>query len=196
MLEYLRHRTPAEDQPLPFYLKELTDRRNAVAVTLRSADAATATLVEDGGSLPRNLIAAALKAMRSPLLPDRITEETLAELTVEVAILDEITEVGREEIPAVYVPGLTGLAAERGNRRVHLLPGETVGLPTTRPATLPVIHASETWDAVRACRTLLGRLGTLPDRWILFTTRRFVGRPGEPAVEATPDRLPSSRPAD
>ena len=69
---YLASRTPADAQQIPPALAALADRNDPVAVSLSYKGAVTEPVVARDGSLCRNLITAALAALRSEELPDRI----------------------------------------------------------------------------------------------------------------------------
>jgi len=168
MEEYLLRRTPADKQPIPAELRDLQKSDCGAAVTLRLGGQVKAQVVRHDGSLPRSVIEAALTAMRSGKLPDRITSSVLSSLTVEVELLGAFSEVTADEIAGVFKPGLTGLVAGRDEKATYLLPSSSYerGLGA---------------EAVRA--EVLGRLGTLPKRWAIFTSRHFVSYPDGRVVE-------------
>ena len=154
MAEYLANRTGVEQQAIPDSLAHLEreQRTYAVSVTLRHEGRPVGraiksiSLKNDRGisqpaSVCRNVIAAALEAMRSEQLPDKITPAYLDSLTVEVEILSPPAAVepppGRKvtglDVDRMIFPGRTGLRVLRGAEIGYLLPtdGYTLGLDAT-----------------------------------------------------------------
>ncbi|HUU59789.1 MAG TPA: hypothetical protein VMZ50_09605, partial [Phycisphaerae bacterium] len=68
MQQYLTHRTPADNCPIPDDVRPLARHRYAVAMSLRDNGRLVARSIQDRGGLVRNVVAAALLAMRSPEL--------------------------------------------------------------------------------------------------------------------------------
>ena len=117
MRKYLTDRIDAKSMPLTAELMPLRNAPNAAAVTLRSRGAVVALEIRDDGELCLNVAAAALRAMRSSKLPDRVDRKVLDALTVEVEVLSPARLVAREKLPSVMVRGLTGLAYSRRTGR-------------------------------------------------------------------------------
>ncbi|MFP4105479.1 MAG: hypothetical protein ACLFVU_05225, partial [Phycisphaerae bacterium] len=171
---YLDYRTPAEKQAIPESLRSLAETNYAVALKLRLQGSPVARRVEAGGSnTVRNLLTAALRAMRSSQLPNRVDRKVLEALTIEVEILGEPTDTVPEDLPEAYIPGLTGLLARRGRRETRVLPstGYILGLNA---------------DAAR--RMTIGKLppsrndASAPVRLSLQQSRHYASYPGRPAV--------------
>ncbi|MFP4353858.1 MAG: hypothetical protein ACLFUJ_01950 [Phycisphaerae bacterium] len=121
---YLRRRTGPEDQPVLDSLAELDSTRYPVAVTFWQEGKAVARAVHSRLSTPRNAIAAALDAMRSPLLGNRVTGEVLAGLTIEIEVLSPGRYVEDDQLPASIQPGLTSLTLIQGMQEAHVTAGE------------------------------------------------------------------------
>ena len=184
MGRYLSHRTPAESMPIPAELRSLRSRRHPVAVTLRRRGAVVALAVRDEADPCTNLLAAALRALRSPKLPDRVDRQVLAALTVEVDVLSSLRDVRRGELAEQFVPGLTGLAYSRGGPEAP--PGRTDrSVAWVLPAAAYVLGL----DAEQVRRGAMGRFrltaanASRPSRLAIFTTRHYVGQPGGRVVE-------------
>jgi AMMECR1 domain-containing protein len=175
MMEYLRRRTPAERQPIPAELSSLGSGWHAATVTLHGEGGVKGRVVIGGGNPARNVVAAAVKAMRSGELPDRVTPAVLDGLIVEVELIAALEEVAAGDVAEAAVPGLTGLLAAHDRKRVYVLPSMAY------------------WDNLDAGgmrRLALGLLGSPAKGWAVFATRRFVGVGG--AAYAVPrEKLPS-----
>ena len=168
MLRYIRRRTPADRQAVPARLKRLAKRPYAAAVTLRDSGRPVATDIRAADSVPRSVIAAALWAMRSPKLPDRVTQPYLDSLTVEVEVLGGPRPVAEDDLAAAVLPGRTGLMLSRGHRSAYSLvsAGIVLGL---RPGEMR-----------NDCLAQLGldrQAGTVPLQWATFASRHYVGYP-------------------
>lgn len=111
---YLASRTPADAQQIPPALAALADRNDPVAVSLSYKGAVTEPVVARDGSLCRNLITAALAALRSEELPDRIDLGVVNALTLYVEIHGPAEEATTEALDALLAPGLAALTARRG----------------------------------------------------------------------------------
>lgn len=178
---YLRRRTGPEDQPIPESLQALAETRLPVALTLRRRGRAVARVVADERSTPQNVIAAALQAMRSGQLPDRVTTEVLAELTVELEIFSRGQYAEPARLDGLIRPGLTGLSLAQGTRQAWLSPAEAY---------------VQGWDAGQMRRRLLGRIGPqagsaeLKRFWKIFATRHVVDRPGHRPLLLFRGKLP------
>ncbi|MCL2701491.1 MAG: AMMECR1 domain-containing protein [Phycisphaerae bacterium] len=187
MAEYLVHRTPAETQAIPASLAHLEREKwtYAANVTLRHEGrtvgrAFNASLKNERGipqpaSVCRNVIAAALKAMRSEDLPDVITQAYLESLTIEVEILSPPKAVepppGRKltrmDVERLVTPGQTGLRVVRGADEVYLLPsdGYVMGMDATGICQAAVMSIPQT----------PGSDATMECRYWLLESRHFVG---------------------
>jgi hypothetical protein len=189
MLRYLASHQPANAQPIPDELKAVNANGNGPAsvadlpydavVTLRQDGQTVATAVGEGRGLASNVIVAALLAMRSPKLPDRITSDLLMRLTLELSILGKPTEIKGAHIAAVAAPGLIGLKLTRGVRDPGLriegadsLFRETFVLPSTAYVL--------GWDAARMRSQCLREMGSNPlasglkGTWHAFATVHVV----------------------
>ena len=193
MKRYLTHRAGAEAMPIPGDLRPLSGRDNAAAVTLRSRGAVVAVQVQAGSSLHRNVLAAALLAMRSPKLPDRVDSKVLDALTIEVEVLSRPHPVAREELAAASTPGLTGLAYWRGPP-VLAAPGRPPPRPTWQQAgdvawILPsagyvlTLAPEQMRRAAMVRYRLTPQNASLPSHWAVFTTRHYVGLPDGQRIE-------------
>ena len=169
MRDYLTSRTNSDDYRLPTAVRPLASHPHAAAVTLRLRGSVLARHVRGDGALPRNVVAAALQAMRTPTLPDRITAADLADLTVEVEILGDARTMSPEALPKQFVPGLTGLTLTRPSRSVHTLPSTAIVLGLSLEAMQ------------RDCRARAPGSPPSPpppdEKWSLFATRHYVGFP-------------------
>ncbi|NBB94805.1 MAG: hypothetical protein GVY16_03605 [Planctomycetes bacterium] len=194
MLRYLSSRQPAADQPIPDALQAEVDLPAqgvtsvatlpyAAVVTLRQDGRLVGTALGDGRGLARNVIAAALDAMRSPALPDRITSEVLLGLTVELSILGEQIETDEDVLLATITPGLTGVKLVRGLRDPGLrVDGAAALFRSTHvlPSTACVLG----WNAARMRTQCLRELGHNPmatglkGTWYTFRAAHIVDYPG------------------
>jgi len=168
MHRYIRRRTPSGAQAIPPRLKRLVERPYAAAVTLRRDGRKVAQSVHSGHGLPTNVIAAALKAMRSPKLPDRVTQKLLDSMTIEVEVFGGPRPVGEKDLANAVVPGAVGVMLTRGTRTAYSLPSSAVilGLGADQCRT--------------NCLTQLGlhRAGAaMPPRWAVFAAQHYVGYP-------------------
>ncbi|MFW6133880.1 MAG: AMMECR1 domain-containing protein, partial [Planctomycetota bacterium] len=153
---YLDYRTPVEQQELGA-AEPLTGRRAAAAVTLWDGEACRARVVADEhDSLPRNVVAAALQAMRSEHLPDRITHEVLDGLTVRVHVLGPPGPLDAD----AFAPARAALHGEADGRHAWLLPFEA---------------RADAMDLRAARAAVLGRLGRPARRWTVHPVRTFRG---------------------
>jgi len=189
---YLTRRIDADRQPIPSKLNRLSKRPYAAAVTLRSRGRVVARSIESGPALTRNVIAASLKAMRSPKLDDRVTQEVLDSLTVEVEVLGVSQAVAIQPphgepatakasplslpnaaLAEAITPGLTGLMLTRGRQNSRLLPSTAY---------------EEGLDAGQIIRRCLSQLPLtrlnveMPQRWAVFATKHYVGFSDGPVV--------------
>jgi len=193
MNRYLTHRIGPEAMPIPVELRALRGRSDPVAVTLRSRGAVVAVQVRTGAAVCRNMLAAALTAMRSPRLPDRVDRKVLDALTVEVEVLSGRQPVDRADLAAAIVPGLTGLVYSRGEPAgaaatapsAPRKSGRIGGLAWVLPSGGYVLGLDA--EQMRRGAMLRYRLtpqnASLPPRLAVFTTRHYVGFPGGRTVE-------------
>lgn len=196
MHAWLTERTGADRQVLPGELARLENRPYSVAVRLRRDGRLVASAIQAGNSLPRNVIQAALKAMRDPALGDVVTQGVLEGLVVKVEVLGPPALVGQEtpeeiragesgrlqaELIKIVQPGLVALRAERGERVAHVLPS------TAYVANL------DRQEVRRQCLSELGltREGAnLPIQWSAFLSNHYVSYPGGRVVELRRGKLP------
>jgi len=176
MTEYLHRRSGPSSMTIPPQLKKLSQRRNAVAVTLRSGGSVLAVEVHSASDLRTNLIIAALQAMRSPRLPDRVDEKVLDSLTVEVEVLSEPRPVDIDKIDQAVSPGVTGIQCGSGNSTIHVLPSaaRVLGLSPRQMLRGAMVRVR---PAAATTTTPAG------PRVAVFATRHFVGYPNLAAIE-------------
>ena len=136
MREFMLRRTGSADQVIPSSIgdktirladgteKKLRELDYAVTLTLRDKGAVKAIAHASEGDLCRNVIAASLKAMRSPHLPDIITTDLLDTLEFELEIAGPETEIPAGKIPEEVTPGLTGLSLYVGDLKATVLPSK------------------------------------------------------------------------
>ena len=174
MRRYLTHRMPADEMPVVRELEALTRRSNVAAVTLRSRGAVKAFQVGEGQDLCTNVIAAALRAMRSSELPDRVDRKVLDALTVEVEVLSAVQPVGRADLARSIVPGRTGLVYSRAAGKAWILPSRAYVLGLDADGMRR--RAMEGLPLRGETASRRGELG-------LFLTRHYVGFPGGRTLE-------------
>ena len=173
MAEYLLHRTPADKQPIPPALARLASSDYGAAVSLRKDGSLVARSIRQDGKLGRNLITAALEAMRSHKLPDHVTQDVLDECTLDLEILSPPEQIASDADPAKLdlsriVPGRTGLRLSCGLDDVYLLPSAEVYMAFTPQ------------ECRRHCLDRLpprAEAKGLPLRWAVFAAAHFVGFP-------------------
>ena len=210
MTDYLRARIAPSSVKIPPQLRELGRRPDAVAVTLRRGGSVMAVEVHSDGDLCMNLIIAAMQAMRSPKLPDRVDDKVLAGLTVEVEVLGKPLPIDQDQVDQAVVPGLTGLQCGSGSSTVHVLPSAAyvLGLSPEQmlrgamtrvggaDGQLPDVE----WSGVAADGSPAGgHLSRSKERAAaaqpaVFTTRHYVGYPGSPAIELYRGKLSPAPP--
>jgi AMMECR1 domain-containing protein len=213
MDRYLATRQPAERQEIPHGTMAPAARRYAAAVTLRGGGKVLGRGSCGGMILPRNVMAAALVAMRSPDLPDRVDPGVLAGLTVEVEVAGEPVEVAvespasqdetqpadmerkqaavRSDIARSVRPGVTGLRLAWGPKSAWVLPStayeEKLDAGQVRARCLEEISRDPPSAAPAA-------------HWSVFATMQFVGYPDGTVVrmfrgKAASQPASSSQPA-
>ncbi len=185
MLTYLRFRTEAEQIPIPKQLTALEQSRNAVAVSLRSEGQLVARTYSSGNSIAGNTIRAALRAMRSEKLPDRITANTLEDLSVEVEVLGKPRSVKQADLTESILPGLTGVELLCGMEQVRILPSESY---------LRGLSPEQTWRACLARLDPETASAKMERVWSIFATRHFVQPPHEAARFLYRGKLIGDRP--
>ena len=168
MRRYLTDRTPADSQSIPEHVRAMAKSSYAVTLTLRSKGAVVARSGQDQRNLPRNVIAAALAAMRSPRLPDRVTRRVLDSLTIELEILGPDKPVTEAALAGVIRPGLTGVRFARGIDDSPLLPSTCYLLDLTGEQ-IPR-------HCLGGLRATSGNLA-MPVRRTVFATKHYVGFP-------------------
>jgi AMMECR1 domain-containing protein len=189
MTDYLHARTAPSSMKIPPTLRELGRRQNAVAVTLRRGGSVMAVEVHSAADLCTNLIIAALQAMRSPKLPDRVDDKVLAGLVVEVEVLGEPRPITPDQVDQVVVQGLTGLQCGSGSSTVHVLPSAAYVLGLSpeqmlRGAMLRLGRAAEPQSQPTRADTQLA----------VFAARHYVGYPDSPAMELYRGKLSPAPP--
>jgi hypothetical protein len=169
MQEYIATRTPADKQPIPPQLKDADNRAYTVSVTLRKAGAPVGTGLGSGGGVARNTVEAALKAMRSPALGNRVTPNLLSSLTVEVEVL-----------------GPPQVVSELGPQAARGLVGWRQ-LGQDKPPVLPSAVVLGVAAAPTATTAPAGTAGA--GGWDVFATRHFVGYADGRVVELVRGKL-------
>jgi len=166
MNEFIKSRTPADKQTLGAALKPLTKKHHPASVTLRSSGRLLARSFRADTNVCRSVLAAALDAMRSSNLPDRITPSVLAKMTVEVEIHGKPRAVSARELDASIVQGLTGVTVSRGVLKETLLPSTTCGMGLSPDQMRAVCLAKLPGSTSASSRN---------DAWSVFTSRHYVG---------------------
>jgi len=173
-------------------MKHLTAKHWPVAVTLRSSGKLIARNIRADRNTAGSLLAAALDAMRSSRLPDRITPSLLASLTVEVEIIGTEAAVSLAKGNSSVVTGLTGLKLSNKTAKAYAL-GSTAYQLALSPRQMQGFCISQISGDKRLDRR--------EDRWTVFRTRHYVGYPDGkvvqlyrgktlmPPAELTPDAL-------
>ncbi len=172
MADYLLTRNDANRAKTPADLAELN---YPAAVTLRSNGEIVAQIIKaDDNSLTANVASAALKAMRSEKLPNRVNQAVLDSLTVEVEVIGREVPAVQGDLEDLIEPGLTGLALSRGQKKAFALPSTAyelgIGADQMQMLCLSQIPLNPTI------------LNDQP-QWSLFATRHFVGLGDELVVE-------------
>jgi len=168
MNEYLFHRTSAAEISIPDSLERLKDLKLSAVVTLRENGVVVARSIKSGGTATMNVISAALDAMRSPQLPDRVTQAFLESLLVEVEVLGEPRSVDSGDVVKFIDPGLAGLILVRNSQRAYALASDAYesGLSAEQ--------------MMRYCR---GQIAMNPaavaaqPQWNVFSAKHFSGWP-------------------
>lgn len=170
MATYLKDRTAADKQAIPSQVADLQALTSPVLVRLRHKGQLVAQAVAGDSNICRNVISAAVRAMRSPSLPDRITRQYLAELTVELELAISPAQARPADLPRSYVPALHGLRLA-GQRSANY------AFPTT---------AYESGLNLEQMKLLAAGPGVKTDdpslKWEIFENKHFVSYPGGPTV--------------
>lgn len=200
MRQYLQDRRPAEAIPIPPELAELqvevngkvmsfADLEFPVILTLRREGTVVSRSVQGGFGLARNVIRAALQAMRGPALPDRVTREYLDLLTVELEILGPEVPLEPERLESDLRVGLDGLKLSLGISDPQLRDGHFAQVhqeAMVSPTTAYVLG----WDASRMRTQGLTDIRwraenrSLPRRWSRFAVLHYVSYPEGTAGDA------------
>ena len=183
MIDYLRDRTPPAEVRIPDAAKNLLKKSYGASVTLRGGGAEIGLAIRREGDLARNIIEAALAAMRSPRLPDVVTADYLGGLVVEVEVLGVPQKAQESNLARSINPGLTGVTAARGLDEFTMLP--SVSCAASLPAE----------EIVRQCLTALPLKAesiSLPVRWAVFASSHYVGYPDGKAIWLRQGRTPLS----
>ncbi|MDP7288000.1 MAG: hypothetical protein QGH94_08400, partial [Phycisphaerae bacterium] len=174
MDEFIESRTPADKQTIPNAMKGLTSKFHPATVTLRSSGQLLSRSFRADTNVCRSVLAAALDAMRSSNLPDRVTPSVLAGMTVEVEIHGKSRAISPCELDTCVVQGLTGVTVSRGPIRGSLLPSTGCGMGLS-PKQIRVV-----------CLAQLPESGSVSNRsnaWTIFTSKHYVGYPDKAVVQ-------------
>jgi len=174
MVEFIKSRTPADKYPIPPEMKHLARKFGAASVTLRSSGKLPVRSTRAGANVCRSVLAAALKAMRSGDLPDRITPSVLAALTVEVEIHGPAKAISPRKLGGSIVQGMTGLRASRGQARGYVLPSTAcqLGLLAREMRGVCLDQLAQT-EGPKA----------KADAWSVFSSKHYVGYPDAVVVQ-------------
>jgi AMMECR1 domain-containing protein len=186
MGRHLTHRTPAGELRITPELAGLRKRTNAVGLTLRGAGGGVLALqVRTGADLCTNLATAALQAMRSSKLPDRVDQKVLDALTLEVEILSDLQDMERPAFDRALVPGLMGLAYCRGQWPSAAAAAGGEGVAWLLPSAAYILGLDA--DQIRRAAMVQFRLtqenASLAPRLAVFATRHYVGFPDGTVVD-------------
>ncbi|MCK4276009.1 MAG: hypothetical protein KAX78_05815, partial [Phycisphaerae bacterium] len=106
--------------------------------------------------------------MRSPNLPDRITQDVLCALTVELEVLGPPRGIVEADLVGAIVPGATGLSVRRGGAVAYVLPSEAYE------------HDMDHAQMRRRCLSgipISNESASQRPRWSIFGTRHYIGSP-------------------
>lgn len=122
MLDFLANRSSPQSQPIPARLEAFQAIKSGAAVGLRIDGQlkaqAFATTQREG--FLRNVAIAAVKALRSSSLPDRVTPELIQSATIEVEAISNLAEV--QQLDLTYVQGITGLMLKSVSQEAFSMP--------------------------------------------------------------------------
>ena len=172
MAEFIKSRTPADKYPIPPEMKRLTTKFRSASVTLRSSGKLLARSIRADTNVCRSVLSAALDAMRSSNLPDRVTPAVLAAMTVEVEVLGPAMSVRPEELNSSIVRGMTGAKVSRDGTKGYLLPSTAcqLGLSANQSRALCLAQLSDAG-------------GGKAKAWSLFGSKHYVGYPDGVVVQ-------------
>jgi hypothetical protein len=174
MVEFIKSRTSCGKYPIAAEMKHLTKKFYPASVTLRSSGKLLSRRFRADGNVCRSVLAAALDAMRSRDLPDRVTPSVLNAMTIEIEVHGPAVAVSTRELGSCIVPGLTGVKVSRGKSVGYVL-----------PSTLYRLGLS----ARGACGSCLAQLPasnagvTVAEAWSIFRTKHYVGYPDGAVVQ-------------
>ena len=168
MLAFVKSRTSAEKFPIEPKMKHLTEMLYPACVTLRSSGRLMSRSFRADTNVHRSVLSAALEAMRSDKLPDRITPSVLAALTIEVEVQGPQQAVSHTDLTGRITPGLTGVRVARGTAKGYMLPSMAVPLGAS-PEQIQGLCLAQ----LPATTNTAGQRHT----WTIFRTRHFVGYP-------------------
>jgi len=182
MTDYLHKRTPADKYPIPDSLSMFdSDAYDyTVFITLRRDGVKLASGSASGRGLARNTVAAALKAMRSSALGDRVTDDTLTKLAVEIEILGQMQVIPEQDVTAKLIPGLLGLRFWSGiddPKLIGLLKANNIDV-----TILPSEEYRNGWTPLQIREKILETVSKtdvslLPDskpKWQIFSSLHFL----------------------
>ena len=181
MAEYLQNRTPAAEVRIPDAAKSLPKKNYGAAVTLRSGGLSIGQGIRQEADLARNVIDAAFAAMRSPKLPDVVTADYLAGLTVEIEVLSPPQKAQEANLARSITPGLTGLTSAKGLDEVTILPSASYAFSLSVE------------EIIRHCLSglpLKAENASLPVRWAVFSSSHYVGYPDGKVIWLRQGRAP------
>lgn len=156
----------------------------AVELTLRQKHVIVGRGTGAGGSLPRNVVGAALVAMRSPSLPDKVTDALLKSLRLELEILGPEIRVPTPDIAKTIVPGRYGLTLSVGVPDQHANDRSPSYRQTRLLPSRAYILGLDADGMRKKCVTgtrLSAAIMNLKPNWSLFSTLHFVEYPGKRA---------------
>ncbi len=172
MAEFIKSRTNAAKYPIPPAMKHLTTKFHPAAVTLRSSGKLLARSIRADTNVCRSVLAAALDAMRSSNLPDRVTPPVLAAMTVEVEIQGPPISVYPRELSSSMIPGMTGVKVSRSGAKGYVLPSTACQLGLS-PKQAHVL-----------CAAQLPKAGSgNAEIWLIFGSKHYVGYPDAAVVQ-------------
>ena len=174
MAEFIKSRTPADKHPIRPAMKHLTAKFLPASVTLRSSGKLLARRFRADTNVCRSVLAAALDAMRSSNLPDRVTPSVLAAMTVEVEVAGPAKAISPRELAGSMVQGLTGLRASRGRARGDVLPSTACQLGLLAREMRGVCLDRLAQTAGRNAKA---------DAWSVFSSKHYVGYPDTAVVQ-------------
>ena len=174
MVEFIKSRTRADKYPIPPAMKHLTTQFRPASVTLRSSGKLLARSFRADTNVCRSVLSAALDAMRSSNLPDRVTPSLLAAMTVEIEVAGPARAVSSRKLASCIVQGLTGVKVSRGKSKGFLLPSTTCRLGLSAQQTRASCLAQLTDTAGGKAHV---------ETWSVFGSKHYVGYPDGAVVQ-------------